>query len=536
MIGVVAIAAVVIAVIAIQISKKKDNGENEDVDRRSHTYDNVDDEVFDDEVDDDEDIKQEEDITGQYRNDLDKDKIFISPLSSLTKNNQMKVSISEGATRNVASLGNTLNNEIAEIIPTYGTSNLNSDEKYQEILEENQKLAAGDDTYDEIDEDGKLYLKGSSTGGVLYKHPFSVGLYGGDISDIEKTVVKTITINPTSLTNYITGLYAPAGEVIKIEFNDDDLKNIGGSLEFIIGQVTQDGGGSVNSKGVGLKRVPILYNKLTIKKNPGYIGSFIGGPIYISNPSKKRQFTVTISNAVPYKHLIYGVTTKKEFEKMDSYTAPFFELDVRDSIRYSGPLSVIDGLDYDNLSQNLIFWDKCVRTSRKIPNPSNSNKGIHFLFDPCVNSPGAYALAYVGSNWCQVPLGFSLALDFVTITKYGAWGHIHELNHHFQRFGFSPSIQNEVTNNVVNLIEYILYSQISGLRNEFSTEAITTISGNHLYLDPEYALKNLINSPPSSDNEIRFYEPILQAFGYDLFIQVTQYGKGVGELIYFIGL
>ncbi|MBO6243198.1 MAG: hypothetical protein J6O41_01330, partial [Clostridia bacterium] len=91
-------------------------------------------------------------------------------------------------------------------------------------------------------------------------------------------------------------------------------------------------------------------------------------------------------------------------------------------------------------------------------------------------------------------------------------------------------------NNVVNLIEYILYSQISGLRNEFSTEAITTISGNHLYLDPEYALKNLINSPPSSDNEIRFYEPILQAFGYDLFIQVTQYGKGVGELIYFIGL
>ena len=527
-IGVAAVVGIVIAVIAIQISKKKGNEENEVIDHHSHTYDNVDDEVFDDEVDDDEDIKQEEDITGQYRSDINKEKIFISPFSSLTKSNQMKVSISEGAPRNIATLGDIINQEIAEIIPTYGTSNANSDEKYEEILEENKKLVAGEDTYDEIDEDGKLYLKGSSTGGVLYKHPFSVGLYGGDIADIEKTVVKTITINPTSLTNYITGLYAPGGEVIKIEFGDGDLENIGGALEFIIGQVTQDGGVSINSKGVGLKRVPILYNKLTIKKNPGYIGSFIGGPIYISNPSKKRQFTITISNAVPYKHLIYGVTTKDEFEKMDSYTAPFFELDVRDSIRYSGPLSVIDGLDYDNLSQNLIFWDKCVRTSRKVPNPSNSNKGIHFLFDPCVNSPGAFALAYVGSNWCQVPLGFGLALDFETITKYGAWGHIHELNHHFQRFGFSPSIQNEVTNNVVNLIEYILYSQISGLRNEFSTEAITTISGNHLYLDPEYALKNLINSPPNSGNEIRFYEPILQAFGCDLFIQVTQYGNGAG--------
>lgn len=389
-------------------------------------------------------------------------------------------------------------------------------------------MVAGGDTYDEINEDGQLYLKGSPTGNSLYKHPFSAGLYGGDIADTEKTVVKTITINPTSLTNYITGLYAPAGEIIKIEFADGDLENIGGSLEFIIGQVTQDGTGSVNSKGVGLKRVPILYNKLTIKKNPGYIGSFIGGPIYISNPPIKKQFTVTISKAVPYKHLIYGVTTKDEFEQMNSYTAPFFELDVRDSIRYSGPLSVVNGLDYDNLAQNLIFWDKCVRTSRNVPNPSNSNKGIHFLFDPCVNAAGAYALAYVGSNWCQVPLGFSMALNYETLTKYGAWGHIHELNHHFQRFGFSPSIQNEVTNNVINLVEYILYSQISGLRNEFSTEAITTISGNHLYLDPEYALTNLINNPPNSDNEVRFYEPILQAFGYDLFIQVTQYGKGVG--------
>ena len=315
--------------------KKKDNNGNENNAHHSHTYGDFEGEVFDDDVDDDEDIMQEEDITGQYRSDLNKDNIFISPFSSLTKNNQMKASISQGGTRNVPTVGQIINEGISEIIPTYGISNSNSDEKYEEILEENKKLVTGDDTYDEIDESGQLYLKGSSTGGVLYKHPFSVGLYGGDIADTEETVVKTITINPTSLTNYITGLYAPAGELVKIEFADGDLENIGGSLEFIIGQVTQDGGFSINSKRVGLKRVPILYNKLTIRKNPGYIGSFIGGPIYISNPPKKKQFTVTISNAVPYKHLIYGVTTKDEFEKMDSYTAPFFELDVRDSIRYT---------------------------------------------------------------------------------------------------------------------------------------------------------------------------------------------------------
>ena len=553
-VGVVVVAAVVVSVVVTQVNKKENDEGNNEVNETieiiedttkatiiseeieeteetihpHHTYGDNNEENFDDEVDDDEDKITEEENIDEYKSGIDPEQKYISPLSSLTKNNQMKVTISAGSERNVPTVGSVFNEEISEFIPVYGTSNTNSDQKYEEILEENKMLVTGENTYDEIDENGNLYLEGNSTGRTLYKHPFSVGLYGGNVSDTEKTVVKTITINPTSLTNYITGLYAPAGEVIKIEFAEGDLENIGGSLEFIIGQVTQDGGGSENSKSVGLKRIPILFNKLTIKKNPGYIGSFIGGPIYISNPSKKRQFTVTISNAVPYKHLIYGVTTKEEFEEMESYSAPFFELDVRDSIRYSGPLSVIKDFDYDNLVQNLIFWDKCVRTSRNIPNPSNINKGIHFLFDPCVNSPGAYALAYVGANWCQVPLSFGLALDYETITKYGAWGHIHELNHHFQRFGFHSSIQNEVTNNVVNLVEYILYSQISGLRNEFSTEAITTISGNHLFLDPEYALKQLIGSPQTSSNEIRFYEPILQAFGYDLFIQVTQYGKGAG--------
>ena len=488
---------------------------DENTDEIYHTYDSLDEKVFDSQVNEESD------------DDLENEKIFISPLQSLTKTNQMQVKILEGKARIVPTVGQIINEDITQdIIPIYNSTNYKSEEKYEEIFAENKMLITGTNTYDEINGTGQLFLNGAFTGGTLYKHPFSVGLYGGDIADTEKTIVKTITINPTSSTNYITGLYAPAGEVIKIEFAEGDLEKIGGSLEFIIGQVTQDGIGSDISKNMGLKRIPILYNKYIIKKNPGYIGSFIGGPIYLSNPLVKRKFTITISNAVPYKHLIFGVTTKEEFEKMGSYTAPFFELDVRDSIRYSGSLSVIKGLDYDNLIQNLIFWDKCIRTARNIPNYLEINKGIHFLFDPCINNPGALAFAYVGENWCQVPLSFNLALDYERITKYGNWGILNELNHHFQRFGFSMPVKNEVTNKVVNLVEYILYSQISGLRNEYSTEAISSSSGNHLYLNPEFGLKNLVISPPSSNNDLSFYEPILQAFGYDLFIRVTQHGKG----------
>ena len=405
---------------------------------------------------------------------------------------------------------------LAENNISYGGDNTALDEKYEEILAENNKLIASSTTYDEIGSDGKLYLNGEYIGRDLYKHIFSVGLYGGGVSDEEKAIKKVMKINPVSTTNYITGLYAPPGEVIKVEISDEDLANIGGQLTFIIGHVSHNNVISVNSQSVGIKRVPNLSNTLVISKTTGYIGSFIGGPIYISNPSKSKMFTLTITGAVPYKHLIFGTTTKEEFDSMKDYTAPFFELDIRDSIRYSGALSNIKDYDYENLMLNLIFWDKCLRTSRQVPSGSNKNLGIHFLFDPCINSRGALALAYVGKNWCQVPPSFSMALDYETATKYGVWGHIHELNHHFQKFGFN-SVSNEVTNNVINIVEYILYTQLSGLRNAYSNAALTKISGNHNYMNPEYSLNSLVTNPPSAADEIRFYEPIIQAFGPHLF-------------------
>ena len=447
---------------------------------------------------------------------------FYSDMLSLTQNNFLDCKILETYKRNVPS--NIGYEEVNELI-SFGGDNSALDSKYEAILAENNKLIPSSTTYDEIGSDGKLYLNGNYKGRNLYKHVFSVGLYGGNVSDNEKAVKKQIKLNPASSTNYLTGLYAPPGEVIKVEISNEDLTKIGGQLPFSIGFVTHNNVVSVNSQAVGIRRVPNLVSSLTIKKSPGYIGSFLGGPIYIFNPPIKKQFTVTISGAVPYKHIIFGSTTKKDFESMKHYTAPFFELDIRDSIRYSGALSNIKNYDYDNLIQNLVFWDKCVRTSRQVPSGSNINLGIHFLFDPCVNSKGALALAYVGRNWCQVPPSFSMALDYETATKYGVWGHIHELNHHFQKYGFN-SVSNEVTNNVINIVEYILYTQLSGLRNAYSNAGLTKISGNHNYMNPEYSLNSLVTNPPSAADEIRFYEPIIQAFGPHLFLKVTKYGGG----------
>ena len=450
-------------------------------------------------------------------------KQYFSNMLSLTQNNFLEYSRTPTyVDRHIPS---EFGYESVNLKISYGGDNSAINDKYDEILAENNKLIASDSTYDEIRSDGKLYLKNQDTGRKLYKHIFSDGLYGSNVSNDEKAVKKTIKLNPASTTNYITGLYAPPGEIITIEISATDLANIGGSLTFLIGFYTHNNVISVNNAAIGIKRVPNLSNSLTITKTTGYIGSFIGGPIYISNPSKSKIFTVTISGAVPYKHIIFGTTTKEEYEAMKDYTAPFFEYDIRDSIRYSGGASIIKDYEYDDLILNLIFWDKCLRTSRQVPSGSNKNLGIHFLFDPCVNSKGALALAYVGRNWCQVPPSFGMALNFETATKYGVWGHIHELNHHFQKYGFN-NVANEVTNNVINIVEYILYTQLSGLRNAYSNAALLKISGNHNYMNPEYSLNNLVNNPPSAADEIRFYEPIIQAFGPHLFLKATQFGAG----------
>ena len=492
-IGIVVVAvAVVVPIVVTQTGDDDDNGNNKPV-STADTTNNNNPGIQDIATDNNNENENDKDNEDNYWTDPTEDsgqklKLYSSDMLSLTQANFYESEIVDTVTRSPPSEYNCINSSVNfEIL--YGGDNSAINSKYAEILEENEQLIPSSTTFDKIDADGKLYLNGVDTGRTLFKHIFSKGLYGGNVDDSEQAVKKKIKLNPVSTTNYITGLYAPPGEVITVEISQEDLTNIGGSLTFLIGFYTHNNVYSVNRESIGIKRVPNLSYSLAIDTTTGYIGSFLGGPIYISNPSKSKQFTVTISGAVRYKHILFGITTKSDFEAMSGYSAPFFELDIRDTIRYSGGVSIIQNYDYNNLMNNLIFWDKCVRTSRKVPSGSNTNLAIHFLFDPCVNSNGALALAYVGRNWCQVPPSFGMALDFETMTKYGAWGHIHELNHHFQKFGFN-SVSNEVTNNVINIVEYILYTQLSGLRNAYSNAALLKISGNHNYMNPEYIFLN----------------------------------------------
>lgn len=403
--------------------------------------------------------------------------------------------------------------------PTYGTSLKNiTDEEKTNLINEANYLKSSSSTYDKMDEDGNLYLNDVLLDRKLYKHTTALNNYYGTPDDNEAGVIKKIDINATRRGNYITGLYAPAGEVIKIELSDEDLIKTGG-VKIEIGQYSENNQlNNIWAKRDDFSRMPLMGNEMEIATKIGYVGSFLGGPIYVT-PNNKCEFSVTISNALEYCHFIYGLTTKEEFERLKNTSSPYFDLEVWDSsVRHSGPKKYVN-LDYNNLMKISKLWLSISNISKQIPSGSAKDIGITFIYDPFVAAGSA--VAFVGRNWCNLPPSWmSESLDYEKFTTNGSWGAIHEYNHHFQRYGFNPG--DEVTNNALSLLSYINYTNISANRPNL-------VSWNR-YLDPKTSLTETLNqaSKNETSSSLNTYADIIHTFGVDTFIKAAKAKNGAG--------
>lgn len=107
---------------------------------------------------------------------------------------------------------------------------------------------AGGGGYTWMDENGYLYsgtrpaTAENATGRQLYQHTASVGLYHGNVADDEPAIVKQVTLRPRTYRSYysVTGVYAPAGEVIKIQLSGKDMDATAG-IVIHIGQALYNG-------------------------------------------------------------------------------------------------------------------------------------------------------------------------------------------------------------------------------------------------------------------------------------------------------
>lgn len=410
-------------------------------------------------------------------------------------------------------------NEASPAYPTYGTSIPNiTDEQKDALLAESSYLRSSSTTYDSMDKDGNLYLNEEKLDRKLYKHTTASNNYYGSPDPNELAVIKEITTEARPGGNHLTGLYAPAGEVITIEMSKEDLEKTGG-VKIEIGQYSQNNQlNNIWKARDDFKRMPEMGNEMLASSTKSYVGSFLGGPIYIT-PNKQCTFTVKISGALEYCHFIYGLTTEEEFNRLKEKSAPYFDLEVWDKcVRHSGPKAYAN-LDYENLNKISAFWLSVSNISRQIPMGSSANLGIDFLYDPFVAAGSA--VAFVGRNWCNLPPDWmSGALDYEGFMTNGNWGPIHEYNHHFQRYGFAPG--DEVTNNALSLLSYINYTQISAGR--------PNLSGWNKYLNPATSLKETLsqNANGQTTSSLNTYADIIHTFGVETFIKAASNGKGQG--------
>lgn len=413
--------------------------------------------------------------------------------------------------------------------PKYGyTKNLTEEERIA-VINENWNLCSihtriGSDgyprnTYDSMDAQGRLLLNGEYVNRVLYKHTGADGLYFGNVSDDEPGIIKRVTLSPRGYNSYsVTGVYAPAGEVIKIQIPEEEMEATGG-IRVHIGQALYNQKANNIWKARGLNRMPVILNTMVVNKNTAtlengvytaYVGSFLGGPIYIHNTNSTVH--VTISGAVRYPHFILGYTTEEEYAQNFASSAPMFDLEVRDfGVLHSGPKTYAQTLTYEQIYDAAILWEKISLVSTK-----RSSQGIVFLYDPFVAAGAAVAFPSQGSVNCPASwMGNSLnAKTFVTS---GAWGNMHEYNHNFQGWGLPGG--GEVTNNALNLVEYSLFTKISSARRLGSNNE--SMSGWNRYTSPSWAANQVCLG---RENDLSIYATLLHAFGQDNFMNTVHSG------------
>ena len=450
-----------------------------------------------------------------------------------------------------------------EMYPTYGyTPKGITEADRKELIKEAWQLCSiktriGSDgypenTYNKMDKDGYLYLNGEPALNAagerrkLYKHTSAVKMYYGDVSEDEKAIIKKMTFNPRSYHNHemynVTGIYAPAGEVIKIEISEEDMNKTNGIMIHIGQALYNRKANNIWLQKGQMQRFPVILNTMVIDKTTatfnestktwtGYVGSYLGGPLYICTEAK--TFTVTVSGGVRYSHFILGHTTPEEFEINKDSSAPYFDLEVWDNgVLHSGPKLRAQNFSYDDLFKVAELWDKVTAVTT-----TGNNQNIVFLYDPFV-AAGA-AVAFPGQHAVNCPDSWMAnSLNYEMIIKSGGWGNFHEYHHNFQGYGVGNG--GEVTNNGLTLVSYALFTKISANRgiNSFGSAGL---GGWNNYTSATWALNDILKlsddnsstSPSNGAQGLALYATLLHNFGADAFIQVRRLGGGQSYLNYF---
>lgn len=432
--------------------------------------------------------------------------------------------------KNIGNVGRTLpevsNGGLARY-PEYGTALSGAAQEEKElILAENKTMF----DYDAMDAVGNLYKGGQPLGQKLFKHTAASGLYYGDISDEEPAVARRVRINPAVWGNNMTGLYAPPGEVVTILLSEEDAAR---GMRVEIGQGTQRGGQISIPTNKNYTRMPNLKKHMQLNAVENYVGSPLGGPIYLFNENDKvlkgESYEVTILGAVEMPCYIAGSTSDEEWLRLAKSSAPVFDLETYAGVRLTMPSKFIRKKTAGEMRRVAEFWDKAAQLSNTVANGyyRNIRHVVSMVFDTYV--PAGAAVAFVGADFCVLPTDWGgNAVNYETIMVSGAWGCLHEFNHHHQGWGAGNG--GEVTNNVINAMTYILYTNIGAMRTETGG-----LGGWNWVTDASASLAKTLGFAENGkqDLSLSMYVNLLHAFGVDAVVDMAKNSRAQTQTAWF---
>lgn len=352
--------------------------------------------------------------------------------------------------------------------------------------------------------------------GTLKKHIAADGQYNGAVSDDVLAVEKIVYVNTNLKGTHSLATYAPAGEIVTITIPQEYLYLAEqGKMKIHVG-LNYNADNQSN-------RMPRLACTFTPNQSTIKVGNPLGGMVYIdltTDTPDGISIPVTVNGAIDTPYYDLGVTTKQQWEQ--SKNAPGLYAELRTPyMRVQVPATEVRNIE--NPEEALKLWTNVGALSTYAFGGQQRTLPITMTYDYYVFA-GA-AVATVGAWVCNFPVDWAKnALNYDQLVSSGGWGNFHEFNHHWQgtygkngKWGVGET--GEVTNNVMTLASYVLYTNVASYRTESGLKDWNR--GADPYCNLGLVLQKSANSTtPITDTFM--YATLIHEFGVQPFLEVVK--------------
>lgn len=416
---------------------------------------------------------------------------------------------------------------------------------------------------------------GTLTQEWLKKHKAADSQYGAVLGE-NNAVEKEITLDPIYRSFHTTGLYLPAGEVVKVKVeglgegerisitlnihnslawrgsvDNDVYKSIVGTDQVKIQSVdafftkadivTANGkfveANVTNQSQWGEKqnnRMPWITADFVFDHDGEYnIGTPFGGVMHIDPKNCYSYVKTTITGAVETPHYILGNTTPEYFDKyLRNAPGVIAVLDTENGqlVSPTGQMNTttyMRGVKTEEIDKLAMLWHSFYAVNESFTGGTYNRNNI-VKFDQHV--PAGAAVALGGYVYACPTSWFGGAMDYQGLLKRGTWGTLHEIGHNHGGsygtiWGFGADREGEVRNNALTLLSYIMFCDVgTTIRSGGSAE-------HGAYANPYSTLSETLRFPNQTHSDfddgtygyfqcLGMYANIMHAFGAEKFYEL----------------